>query len=294
MQVYDNSFYESMYGEQFVSVSCFSLLFELQYHCQYKLTLKSISMSLASDPLSLLKQIGLTQQESDVFLLLLELGASPVSTIALRGRMKRTNLYNILGKLAQSGLVTEFLKGRVRYFQATEPQKLLYLQEQQKKKLEHNIVSLREMLPLFESMKNPSLSKPKVKFYQGKEGIETLLSEILAKESFDAYFNPDIAYDVFPYSVEQFLVEGDKKKLHIRELIVSGKSAKTYVSHIKNPNHQWKILPKEYQFETDNFIFGNSVVFISYREEQIAVMIESSDIARTQRAAFELMWMAVK
>lgn len=248
----------------------------------------------ANDPLSLLKQLGLSKHESDVFLLLLELGASPVSTIALRGRMKRTNLYNILTKLIQKNLVTEFLKGRVRYFQTTEPQRLLYLQEQQKKKLEQNIASLRDMLPLFESMKNPSLSKPRVKFYQGKEGIETLLNEILAKESFDAYFNPDIAYDIFPYSVEQFLTEGDKKKLHIRELVVSGKTSKTYTSHIKNPNHKWKILPKEFQFETDNFIFGNSVVYISYKEEQIGVMIESADIARTQRVAFDLMWKAVK
>ncbi len=251
-------------------------------------------MPLASDPFSLLKQLGLTKQESEVFLLLLELGASPVSTIALRGKMKRTNLYNTLAKLAERGLVTEFLKGRVRYFQATEPQKLLSIQEQQKKKLEQGITSLREMLPIFEAMKNPSLDKPRVKFYQGKEGIETLLMQILAKESFDAYFNPDVAYEVFPYSVEEFLTEGAKKKLHIRELVVSGKTTKSYVSHIKNPNHQYKILPKEYQFETDNFIFGNSVVFISYREEQIAVMIESADIARTQRMAFELMWKAVR
>ncbi len=251
-------------------------------------------MLSASDPLSLLKQLGLTKQESDVFLLLLELGASPVSTIALRGRMKRTNLYNILAKLAERGLVTEFLKGRVRYFQATEPHKLLYLQEQQKKKLDQNIASLREMLPLFENMKNPSLDKPRVKFYQGSDGIETVLTQILAKESFDCYFNPDIVYAVFPYAVQEFLMESAKKKLHIRELVVSGKMAKEYVSHIKNPNHQYKILPNEFQFETDNFIFGNSVVFISYREEQIAVMIESADIARTQRMAFELMWKAVR
>lgn len=251
-------------------------------------------MASAGDPLSLLKQLGFTKQESDVFLLLLELGASPVSTIALRGRMKRTNLYNILAKLIERGLVTEFLKGRVRYFQATGPKKLLSIQEQQKKKLEQNISSLREMLPIFEAMKNPSLDKPRVKFYQGKDGIETLLMEILNKESFCAYFNPDAAYDVFPYSVEEFLVEGAKKKLHIRELVVSGKTTKTYTSHIKNPNHQYKILPKEFQFETDNFIFGNSVVFISYREEQIAVMIESADIARTQRVAFDLMWKAIR
>lgn len=194
----------------------------------------------------------------------------------------------------QRGLVTEFLKGRVRYFQATEPQKLLYLQEQQKKKLEQNISSLREMLPLFENMTNSSLTKPRVKFYQGKEGIETLLTQILAKGSFDCYFNPDLAYAVFPYAVEEFLTDSAKKKLHIRELVVSGKTSKKYVSHIKNPNHQWKILPKEFQFETDNFIFGNSVVFISYREEQIAVMIESADIARTQRMAFNLMWKAIR
>ena len=248
----------------------------------------------AGDPNLLLRQLGLTKIEAEVFLLLLELGSSPVSTIALRGKMKRTNLYNILEKLLQRGLATEFERGRVRYFQATEPQRLLYLQEQQKKKLDQNILQLREMLPMFESITNPSLTKPRVKFYQGRDGMQTLLDQILTRESFDCYFNPDIAYEVFPESVNEFLENGRKNKLHIRELVVQGKTTRSYVKSIKNPYHECKILPKEYQFETDNFIFGSSVAFLSYREDQIAVQIESADIARTQRTAFDLMWKTVK
>ncbi len=247
-----------------------------------------------NDPRSALRQLGLTSQEVDTFLLLLELGSAPVSTIALRGHMKRTNLYNILTKLAEKGLVTEFSRGRVRYFQATEPKRLLTLQEQQKKKLEQSILNLRDMLPLLENFQHPSLTKPRVKFFQGKEEVTSLLNQILHNESFDCYFNPATAFDMIPDEVESFLENSKKQKLHIRELIVDGPMTKSYIKKIKNPHHQWKVLPKWCSFQTDNFVFGDSVAFVSYGAEWIAVLIESPLIAQTQKMAFDLMWKAVK
>lgn len=241
-----------------------------------------------------LKQFGLTSVEVEIYLILLELGPSPVSTIAKKGHLKRTNLYNILTKLIQQGLISEFQKGHVRFFHGTEPQQLIYLQEQRKKKIELNIERLKEIVPALEGMQNPMLIKPKVRFYQGEEGIGTLLNEIINNEAFDGYFNPEITYKYYPHIVDNFLENGQKKSLHIRELMTPSNTTNAYVKRIKNPNHQCKILPKKHHFSSDNFIFGNKVAFISYLEGSIAVVIESEDIAHTQKITFDLMWNAIQ
>lgn len=242
---------------------------------------------------SILKQFGLTPLEIKVYLTLLELGNAPVSTIAKRGRLKRTNLYNILQKLADKGLVSEYAKGSVRFFHITEPHRLIELQEQKKERIEYNIEKLKEIVPILEGIKNPLSLQPKVRFYEGADGIAHLLEQILNNESFDCYFNPEVAYHAYPEIVDAFLENAQKKQFHIRELIAVSKETKPYIRKIRNPNHLYKILPKHCVFSSDNFIFGNKVAFISYVEGSIAVVIESQDIARSQKMAFELMWNAV-
>jgi len=242
----------------------------------------------------LLYDFGLSPVETEVYLILLQLGSTPVSTIAKKGHIKRTNIYNVLTKLKERGIVSEFQKGHVRFFQATEVQRLIYLQEQKKNKIEQNVELLQEMLPVLQSMQNPYLIKPKVRFYEGSEGIGNLLEEILNNESYDSYFNPEVAYKNFPDIMDDFQRNAAKKKNKIRELIVQSAETNKYIKKIKSPYHHYKILPKKYFCANDNFVYGDFVAYISYLEGNIAVVIESAEIARAQKMSFQMMWDAVK
>jgi sugar-specific transcriptional regulator TrmB len=190
------------------------------------------------DILNTLRESGLTFFEAKIFLLLTELGSAPVSVIAGRGGFKRTNLYNVLEKLAQKGLVTEHEKGTIRYFQAIEPDSLIQIQELNKRKIEGNIRDLKEIAPSLDAIKSPLMVKPKVRYFQGKDGIANLLDQILANESFDAFFNPETSYDMYPGVLDDFLNNGNIRKLRIREMVVQSPEAESYLKRIKNPNHQ--------------------------------------------------------
>jgi len=231
---------------------------------------------------------GLEDLEIEVYLNLLKTGEASVSTIARKIGSKRTNIYNVAEKLSQKGFLSEISKSNVKYFSAMDPKKILYSQKQQKDIVEKNIHNLEEILPQLESLKDPYALKPRVSFYQGKEAIGNLLIQTL-EEPFDAYFNPDEAYNLFPKSIEDFQKHSAKKNLFIRELLTYGPLSKKYIKEIKNPNHKCKILSKKYSFFTDNFIFHDKIIFISYRT-LIAVIIENEDIANTQKQAFEIMW----
>jgi len=240
--------------------------------------------------LKILKNLSLSELEAKVFLKLLEIGNAPVSKIAAVTGCKRTNTYNILKNLQQQSLVHESARGSIKYFHAVEPQRLLDTQKQKIKKAEESLKALEEILPKLEYMQNPSLIKPRIRFYQGKEGIGNLLAEILESEEFDAYFNAEVAFAAYPDIVGNFIKKLNQRHAKIRELLINNNSAKTYLKSIKNPNHYGKILPKKYNFISDNIIFGDQVAYLSYHEESVAVVIESKDIAYTQKQAFQIMW----
>ncbi len=246
------------------------------------------------DILATLQELDITLAEAKIFLLLVELGGSPVSTLARKAGAKRTNLYNLLEKLSQKGLVSEMQRGGMRYFQAVEPQKLISLQEQAKRKVERSIENLRDIIPSLEAIKNPMSAPPKVRYFQGEEGLGKLLDQILSNESFDAYFNPEVAHKAFPKIVGGFLESGNQQQLPIREIMVNNTGAKEYIKKISNPNHQHKLLPQGEVIYSDTLIYGNQVAFISYVGHAFGVVIESEDIVRSQKMAFEMMWKSLK
>jgi len=132
--------------------------------------------------------------------------------------------------------------------------------------------------------------KPKVRYFQGKTGIAHFLDQILKQESFDAYFNPATVSKIYPDIIDSFLKQGNKQKQIIRELIVQNKETKKYTEKIKNPQHQYRLLPKKYNIDSDTIIFDNKLALISYTNGAFGILIESPEIVKSQKMAFEIMW----
>ena len=71
-----------------------------------------MSSEINSNIVKQLREIGLKQNESEVYLFLLQNGISTPPVIARGTNIARTNCYNILGSLKEKGVVDEQLKGK--------------------------------------------------------------------------------------------------------------------------------------------------------------------------------------
>ena len=71
-----------------------------------------------------LKEFGLNNKETDVYLACLELGESSVNEIAIKSNIKRTTIYDILESLIKKGLISQTQRGSKRKFFAEEPEKI--------------------------------------------------------------------------------------------------------------------------------------------------------------------------
>ncbi|MCK5283905.1 MAG: hypothetical protein KAK00_10995, partial [Nanoarchaeota archaeon] len=92
----------------------------------------------------LLREIGLSPNESRVYEALLQIVESSVQAISLKSKVHRRNVYDSLSKLIEKGLVSEvFVKGE-KNFKAINPTRLLELLKEKQERLNKALPDMQE------------------------------------------------------------------------------------------------------------------------------------------------------
>ncbi len=128
-----------------------------------------------SDLLQILQEYGLTPNEAKLYLANLELGATTVQDIAKKSKLKRTTIYSLVNMIKQKGLISEFRHGAKTYLVAEDPAHLQRIFEERYQRLQ-------EAIPEFRSLYNTPTVKPKIRFYEGKEGIRLVYEDTLDEQ----------------------------------------------------------------------------------------------------------------
>lgn len=234
-----------------------------------------------------LELLGLNEKEAKVYLALLQLGTASVPKISVRAGTKRPTTYLILEDLRKQGLVTPIPRGITTLYTAESPEKFLEAERQKKEMIEEN---LPELLAIFNARKE----KPKVRFYQGARYLEELYDEVFRQKEVDLYGSIGVIEEKLPGIIEKTTALITKFRPRVRELLQADKRSLEYTKTMpKTEYHRIKVAPKNCQFPTDNIIFGNKLAILSYKDEPMAVIIESSDIVATYKSMFEIVWNSV-
>ncbi|PJC36524.1 hypothetical protein CO046_05095 [Candidatus Peregrinibacteria bacterium CG_4_9_14_0_2_um_filter_53_11] len=250
---------------------------------------------------AILKNIGLSEKDAEVYLACLELGTQPASIIAKKAGLKRPTTYLILEGLAKKGLVSEFSGSNVKYFTAVSPDYLLHFIEKQKRELTHHQHELEAYLPELNSLTNPYSLNPKVRFYDGFDGVERVMNDTLtSSEPLCAYVNmeswfsrPETREYILWYGIQRV----QKKRLAERCVAIDNDISRKYledeypeVRTSKLSHFRW--MPKDIAGVTNEInIYEDKVAIVSISpNELMGVLIESQSIAQTQKALFELAW----
>ena len=232
----------------------------------------------------ILKQFGLDYKEDDVYLALLQLGASGATEIAKKAGIKRTTVYDVLMNLKQKGLVNEAVRNDKRLFVAEDPEKLDKLIDEKKN-------TLAEIMPILKSMHNTKGTKPKVGYYEGEEGIKEVYWKTLegTKEILGV-----VVSDAFEFLSEDFARRYIKKRTNLKiESRVIAPDVRKLIKFKKEDNkfnRETRLISKEkFPFSIEISIGKNKVAFMSF-EEKMGVIVESTAIAENMRLLFELAW----
>jgi HTH-type transcriptional regulator, sugar sensing transcriptional regulator len=233
-----------------------------------------------------LQQLDLTGKKADVYLACLELGSATVIEIAKKAGIKRTTAYDILMDLIQKGLVSETSKGKKRLFIGEDPEKI-------KKDLQSKERLLSEILPLLKSVYNVRGVKPKIRYYEGIEGIKETYNDTL-KYSGEilAFASEDVVKILGSDWVTKYVSNRVKKGIHAKAIMPASEIiSKDY--YLKDQEHlrtSKLIDPKKYPFSMEINIYGHSKVSLMSSKEQMGIVIESTEIYNTMKLIFDLIW----
>jgi len=247
------------------------------------------------DITSTLKRLGLSEKQAKVYISMLELGESTMTKIARRANLKRPTVYLVIDELNLLGLSSEVIKGKKKFYSAVHPKRFVELAKFRADQADR-------ILPELVAIQKKD-QKPKVRMLEGVKGIQIAYQEAysLLNSKEEGLWIGNITYMVehLPELLEEYNVLIKKiRDPHIRELIYGGDKSKKWVEEMqsKTPkNHFVKYFEEGGGFGvTDQFIIGDKVINFSLGKEIFVLIVESKEIAQSQRAMFEILWKSSK
>lgn len=243
-------------------------------------------MSLEND----LKQIGLEEKEARVYLAALELGPTNIQNLTKKSEIKRSTVYEMIKNLKSMGLISETTKGKRRLFIASEPENL-------KRNIAAKEKLLNEILPELKSISNVGFIKPKITFYEGREGLREIYRKTLNTKSKLALWISPIQ-DIFETVGEDFLIkyisERAKKEIWIKSVHITSKNVTNYKflspDTYEKTFRKVRFTPTGINISNTVAIWDNKTAVINSRKEGMGIIIESEDYTNMMKVFHDLLW----
>jgi len=238
-----------------------------------------------------LEKFGLSRKEAKIYVVLLELGPSPVQEIAKKASINRSTVYVLLGSLSEHGLVGISEKDGVKVYNPAPPERLIQFLEESVKKYTELVGLAHGLVPELKAMYVGVGPKPKVQFFEGLEGIKTAYEDTLtAQETIRAYASIENMHKVLPDYFPEYYQRRSQKNIKIRAIFPDTPEARERITHNTEEAREAMLVPKEkYAFTQEINLYDNKVVFMSLLEK-FALIIESAELAEAFKKVFEMSW----
>ncbi len=240
---------------------------------------------------NILKELGLIENEINIYLELLKRGPSLASDIAQSTGLHRTHAYDILRSLIKKSLVSHMIRENRKYFQAVGPEQLESLLNDKKEQLEKDEKILSELIK--ELQETIVIPKPHliVSVYEGQKGFKALLEDILRrkKDYLVLGYNPK-AEESLKYFLPGFYKRRIKANIKRRAIV----DPRFKGSDVEKQKLQ-EIRFLNYGFPMGIIVYGERVVMTIIQETgQVAVVIENQKFADNFKKLFDQMWKTAK
>lgn len=231
-----------------------------------------------------LSNIGLSQNEIKVYLALNEQGSLKAGKIAKITKMDRSSAYNALQMLLNKGFVSYVLIGKVKWFKAATPKRILeYLKEQEE--------DISKILP--ELVKkhdyNRKKSEGQVRLFKGEKGVRSVFLDIIRTGKDNYVFGSE---GQFSERMPEFAYQFDrmKKEKEIKTQLILRKGRK----ELDKKTSEHRYLPNLAESPSVTNIYGNKIAIIIWTDEPEAILIENASAAKAYKSYFDFMWKNAK
>ena len=234
-----------------------------------------------------LKELGLTENEVQVYLTLLKTGPLTSYSLSKKTSLSRGYLYELLEKLREKGIISEVTKDAKKYYQATPPKQLQAL-------LQYKLENVSAIIPQLEKIEGIWKEETKVDVHKGKYAYKTLLNDVVGtvqeqEEVLVLGIDEELLMQLEPLYLKRYFAIA--KRLHITERVIVKKGSKILK---EAETTEYRFLPEELIGKIVQFIYGHKVAILTLSEPLNLIIIEDKAIAATYRKQFDVLWVKAK
>ena len=248
---------------------------------------------MAKEKLYDLLKIGLTEGEARVYIALMGLGSTTVGPIVKKSGVAYSNIYDVLQRLMEKGIVSYIVKNKTKYFQAASPSNLYTYLEKKEKELTKQREELKEILPQLAKLQQ-IVPQQEAEVFLGMKGLRTAYEKVLSglgKDDEDLFFyihEEEYAEesDRFYFSMQSIF----KAVPHSRGISNQEYRSSPFIKQASYINMRYVDFPIPGNMD----ICNDRLLLVSWEEPIIAVLIHSKSIAEHFRRYFNAVWQVAK
>jgi sugar-specific transcriptional regulator TrmB len=250
----------------------------------------------AAENIKLLKSLGLSTREIQVYLATIESGPAAASVIARTAREQRQTTYSVLLSLVEMGIVRISDRGSVKRFSA-DPRELLTFLDQKREGLQQITDELEKQIPELLALRGADSNIPKVVYYEGEDGLRLLMQHILdyykagGEKLFRAY-GVNKFHGTLKNYLYRFVQERAKYNVDTRLFIGKGPNDFGIIDKKTALGRMIKQLNMDPQ-SAGVYIVGNRLFLFSYKDN-VGVMVQNDSIVSLLTAVFDDQWERVR
>tara|TARA_Y100000034_G_C6760139_1_gene338488 strand:+ start:52 stop:774 length:723 start_codon:yes stop_codon:yes gene_type:complete len=233
------------------------------------------------------QEIGLTNAETKVYLALLKTGSTTAGPLLKETGLQNSTLHKTLHSLVSKGFASFIIKGKIRHYQASDPETVLkFIQEKENR--------FQKMLPQLKLLQKP-IEKQEAEIFEGFKGFKNMVYEFIkgGKKGDEYLFfsfyakNPDDYEDLYNFYGD-FAKEREKLGIIIKGIAPKNRKDKFKGRNIKN------ILFVDFPIPLNISIFNNKVIFTPWEDKKVSFLINSRQLAESFRQYFYSIWKQAK
>lgn len=244
----------------------------------------------------ILAAINIPLPAQQLYVSLLEKGKATARTLSLRTGITRTSIYDQVKILRDKGLIAEISVEGKTFFEVSDVRKLSALLDEQleqlgtqKKYLAQNLSNLTHATQSVQ---------PKVRFFEGQEGVRQLLKDLL-------WYDDITLYLYWPYEQmlnflgKEFLLWFSARRA-AHDIAIHAiwgarpEKAKANIFIDDGPDVERRFLENRDLPQMGYVIYENKVAFISSQKEAFGFIVESAEFVALQRMQFDVLWKSAR
>lgn len=236
----------------------------------------------------ILKNIGLTESEANIYIANIHLGPASVIEIAQRSGYVRQVVYDALPKLIEMGLIKKTKVGKKLRYQTTRVESL-------EDRVTEISSQIKELVPVLKSRQANFSAIPQINVYENTIAMREWYRQVLdnAKRG-DTMLIWSYGKDWFyldPKFYENYLDQ--KSKIGVKDKVIKPDTPELRQRYgkVKGDNAEWRFAEKWWRSNAEIVIWKDEISMLTVRERATnMIVVKSKELAAIERWNFRNAW----